>query len=96
MNKKAIFSQTLAFVSQQTDVPPERIISTSRDAETTDARYLVATLLKERGFSPVQISEFLHRKPRSIRWLLSRATNSMQLVYLAQARLWQQQSSGAT
>ena len=92
MNKRTIFSQTLDIVAQLTDLPVERIIGTARDAETTDARYIVATLLKERGFSPVQISQLLHRTPRSVRWLLSRSTNTMQHIYLTRARQWQQTS----
>ena len=86
MNKQALFSHILATVSSITDVSTQRITGRARDTESTDARYIVATLLHERGFYPTQIAQFLGRTPRSIRWLLSRPTSPMLLIYLSKAR----------
>lgn len=86
MNKNALISQVLAITSHLTGLSVERITGNHRDAESTDARYIAATLLHQHGLYPSQIASCLHRSPRSIRWLLARATTSMLRSYLAQAR----------
>ena len=86
MYKQTFFSAVLSYVSDMTGVSSERITGKAHDTESTDARYIVASLLSDRGFYPAQIAEFLRRTPRSIRWLLSRKTSKMLLVYLKKAR----------
>lgn len=53
MNSKAeIFASILTDVSMETDVPEDVIISTSRNAEAVDARWILVKLLRMRGFYP--------------------------------------------
>lgn len=86
MNKKELFSQILRLTADITGVSVDRITGNARDVESTDARYIVATLLHERGFYPSQIAECLHRQPRGIRWLLARQATAMLRITLGNAR----------
>lgn len=49
MCKSEIFAETINLVSQETEIPVNRILSSDKDTETVDARYLLVRLLVERG-----------------------------------------------
>lgn len=57
MSKSDMFNQILRLVADETEVPPVRILSGKKDAETVDARYLLVHFLLEAGFTPAYISE---------------------------------------
>ena len=76
MCKSDIFQHLLRITSEVTETEPDRIIGNHTDMESTDARFILATLLYERGFYPSQIAVWLNRKPRSIRALLVRGITS--------------------
>ena len=54
MCKSEIFAETINLVSQETEIPAERILSPDKDAETVGARYLLVSLLADRGMYPSQ------------------------------------------
>lgn len=41
MCKSEIFAETINLVSQETEIPVNRILSSDKDTETVDARYLL-------------------------------------------------------
>lgn len=49
MCKSEIFAETINLVAQETEIPASRILSSDKDTETVDARYLLVQLLVERG-----------------------------------------------
>lgn len=49
MCKSEIFATILQTVSQETEIPPEQILSRKKDEETVDARYLLVYLLTRNG-----------------------------------------------
>lgn len=54
MCKSEIFAETINLVAQETEIPASRILSSDKDTETVDARYLLVQLLVERGMYPSQ------------------------------------------
>ena len=76
MCKTAIFSQLLQLTAEETEIHADRITGRNTDMESTDARYILVTLLYERGFYPSQIAVWFNRNPRTIRALLSRGLTS--------------------
>lgn len=56
MCKSEIFAETINLVAQETEIPASRILSSDKDTETVDARYLLVQLLVERGMYPSQIA----------------------------------------
>lgn len=87
MCKSDIFQHLLRLTSEETETSTDRITGNHTDMESTDARYILVTLLYERGFYPSQIAPLLNRKPRGIRALLSRGlTSPMVGIMLAKIR----------
>lgn len=56
MCKSEIFAETINLVAQGTEIPASRILSSDKDTETVDARYLLVQLLVERGMYPSLIN----------------------------------------
>lgn len=71
MCKSEIFAEILKIVSQETEIPTERILSSDKDTETVDARYLIVHILSEMGFYPAQTSIHLHKTKRTINYIIS-------------------------
>lgn len=71
MCKSEIFAEILEIVSQETEISVERILSSDKDTETVDARYLLVHILSEMGFYPVQTSIHLHKTKRTINYIIS-------------------------
>ena len=87
MCKSDIFQHLLRLTAEETETTAERITGSHTDMESTDARYILVTLLYERGFYPSQIAPLLNRKPRGIRALLCRGfTSPMVGIMLARVR----------
>lgn len=61
MCKSEIFAETINLVAQETEIPASRILSSDKDTETVDARYLLVQLLVERGMYPSQIAPKIHK-----------------------------------
>lgn len=87
MCKSDIFQHLLRLTAEETEIDTDRIVGKNTDMESTDARYILATMLYERGFYPSQIAVYLNRKPRGIRSLLARGlTSPMVGIMLARIR----------
>lgn len=71
MCKSEIFAEILEIVSKETEISVERILSSDKDTETVDARYLLVHILSEMGFYPVQTSIHLHKTKRTINYIIS-------------------------
>ena len=56
MCKSEIFAETINLVSQETEIPVNRILSSDKDTETVDARYLLVRLLVGKGHVSVSNS----------------------------------------
>ena len=72
MCKSEIFFRLLSLTEQETEVTRDRILGDYKDMEATDARYVLVTLLTEKGLYPDQIATFLHRTARGVRHLMRR------------------------
>ena len=87
MCKSEIFFRLLSLTEQETEVTRDRILGDYKDMEATDARYVLVTLLTEKGLYPDQIAKFLHRTARGVRHLMRRnITSPMIGIYLSQIR----------
>lgn len=78
MCKSEIFAETLNLVSQETEIPVNRILSSDKDTETVDARYLLVRLLVERGMYPSQIVLQIHKTKRAINYMISNFQERME------------------
>lgn len=88
MCKSEIFAEILEIVSQETEISANRILSSDKDTETVDARYLLVHLLSEKGFYPSQTSIHLHKTKRAINYIISNFqerldSGKMMRIYLA-------------
>lgn len=71
MRKSEIFAEILSAVSRETEVTEAQILSSCKHTEAVDARAILAKLLAEQGFYPVQTAASMHRTASSIRYLLA-------------------------
>ena len=71
MCKSEIFAEILKIVSQETEIAIDRILSSDKDSETVDARYLIVHILSEKVFYPSQTSIHLHKTKRAINYIIS-------------------------
>lgn len=88
MCKSEIFAEILNLVSKETEISANRILSSDKDTETVDARYLLVHLLSEKVFYPSQTSIHLHKTKRAINYIISNFqerldSGKMMRIYLA-------------
>lgn len=62
-----IFAEAVKFASEASDIPSDRILSESRDADVVDARMLVYDI----GLYPRRIAEMFGMTPSNVRHLLT-------------------------
>lgn len=91
MCKSEIFNRILDVVSQQTEIPREQILSSSKSMEVVDARCILFRLLQEQGLYPGQIATQAGKTPAAIRYLLAHfedrvKTNKIVKIYLQNIR----------
>lgn len=72
MCKTQLFNRILQLVSEETEIPELLILSDSKIIPVVDARSILVTILIEQGLYPIQIAEYLHKTPSSIRYLISK------------------------
>lgn len=78
MCKSEIFAKILRIVSEETEISTSDILSSSKEADVVDARYLLVYLLHERGFYPSQIALHVCKTKRSINYILSSFSDRIQ------------------
>lgn len=78
MCKSEIFAEILRIVSEETEISTNEILSSSKEADVVDARYLLVHLLYERGFYPSQIALQTRKTKRSINYILSGFSDRIQ------------------
>lgn len=66
MCKSEIFAKILQVVAQETEVSAEQILSSKKDEETVDARYLLVHFLSRQGFSQSSIAKFICKNIRTV------------------------------
>lgn len=66
-----IFAEAVKFASEASDIPSDRILSESRDADVVDARMLVIQTLYDIGLYPRRIAELFGMTPSNVRHLLT-------------------------
>ena len=66
-----IFAEAVKFASEASDIPSDRILSESRDADVVDARMLVIQTLYDIGLYPRRIAEMFGMTPSNVRHLLT-------------------------
>ena len=71
MCKSEIFAEILQAVSQETEIPPEQILSSRKDEETVDARYLLVYFLSRNGFCSSRIAFFIHKDIRTVNLIIT-------------------------
>lgn len=65
-----IFAEAVKFASEASDIPSDRILSESRDADVVDARMLVIQTLYDIGLYPRRIAEMFGMTPSNVRHTL--------------------------
>ena len=75
MCKTEIFADILGAVSKETEIPKERILSESKDAEVVDARYILVKLLTDTGMYPSQIASKINKTRRAVNYIISNFSN---------------------
>lgn len=71
MCKSEIFAEILQTVSQETEIPPEQILSSRKDEETVDARYLLVYFLSRNGFCSSRIALCIHKDIRTVNLIIT-------------------------
>ena len=71
MCKLEIFAEILQAVSQETEIPPEQVLSPKKDEETVDARYLLVYFLSRNGFCSSRIASCIHKDIRTVNLILT-------------------------
>lgn len=66
-----IFAEAVKFASEASDIPSDRILSESRDADVVDARMLIIQTLYDIGLYPRRIAEMFGMTPSNVRHLLT-------------------------
>lgn len=66
-----IFAEAVKFASEASDIPSDRILSESRDADVVDARMLIIQTLYDIGLYPRRIAELFRMTPSNVRHLLT-------------------------
>ena len=78
MCKSEIFVRTLQIISEETEIPAESILSSSKETDVVDARYLLVHSLYQQGLYPSQIARRINKTKRSVNYMLSRFYNRME------------------
>lgn len=71
MCKKELFEKIISIVSELTEIPREDILSRSRRADVTDARYLVIYTLYMQGVKIYKIAELTGIPCRSVYYAIT-------------------------
>lgn len=72
MSKIAEFAdRVMEFVSHETDIPKEQILSKCRTVEIVDARHLVIKLLHSNNVYPSRIASIFNLSPRTIHYIIT-------------------------
>jgi hypothetical protein len=66
MYKLEIFKNTLSAVVEETEIKRELILSSNKQEEVVDARYLLVEIMSEQGLYPTQISNLTGVCVRSV------------------------------
>lgn len=66
MCKSRIFNEILKAVSGETEVPSDCILSSKKDEDTVDARYILVHLLSKHGISHSSIAKFINKDVRTV------------------------------
>lgn len=66
IRKTEIFAKILDIVANETELTSEQILSCCRTAETVDARYMLAHLLRREGIYISEIARMMHFSRRGI------------------------------
>lgn len=77
MCKSEIFAKIINIVSKETEVPVDQILSSDKNMETVDARYLLVSLLSESGMYPSQIAVHIHKTKRAVNYNFLRVCDQM-------------------
>ena len=71
MCKSEIFARILNTVSHETEVGAEQILSSSKETDVVDARYLLVFFLAQSGLYPIVIAFYINKTKRSVNYILS-------------------------
>ena len=63
MCKSEIFAKIINIVSKETEVSVDQILSSDKNMETVDARYLLVFFLFESGMYPSQMTPLISIRP---------------------------------
>lgn len=66
MCKSKIFAEILRIVSEETEVPADCILSSKKDEDTVDARYILVYFLSKNGISHASIAKFINKDIRTV------------------------------
>lgn len=72
MCKSRIFAEVLDVVASETEVPKENILSSSKEEDTVDARYLLVHFLAQKGLSHAKIASLINKNVRTVNYIITK------------------------
>ena len=81
MGKNEDFSKVIKVVTELMDVTDQEILGRTRVTEVVDARWMVITLMREKGYSTRQIAPLMLRPERTINNALSQFSDRVKYSY---------------
>lgn len=83
MDRLEYFGKVMKAVSEVTDVSEQDILGKSRVPEVVDARWMVISLMREKGYTTRQIAPLICRPERTVNNALSQFDDRVKYSYNA-------------
>lgn len=71
MCKSKIFADILKIISEETEIPAEKILSESKEIDVVDARFILIHVLYRKGIYPSEIASFIGKTKRCVNHSIS-------------------------
>lgn len=71
MKKSKIFADALKIISDETEIPSEKILSQSKEIDVVDARSILIHILYRKGIYPSEIAAFINKTKRCVNHSIS-------------------------
>lgn len=71
MKKSKIFAETLKIISEETEIPENKILSESKEIDVVDARFILIHVLYRKGIYPSEIAAFIGKTKRCVNHSIS-------------------------
>ena len=81
MGKNEDFSKVIKVVTELTDVSRDSILGRSREQEVVDARWMVISLMREKGYPTKQIAPLMNHPIRTVNHAINNFSDRVKYSY---------------